>query len=281
MTENSGRDHDHGESLEADVRALRHEIEALRRDRRETETFRVFFEARRKFLNWIAAGVVVITVFGVVSVNSVIESIRQEIERRGTDGIVRGVADKLETEYRTDLETELADLKTDLRAGLETKLEESRTRIESEIKASLEPRLLAEIQGGVREELLARVAPAAADIGQRELASRIEDSYLTERYLVVVGSSPNRPDLEREIERLRRQIDGFETAFPDVRIYPPKPGRRTPYHGIVAGRCLDLNDAQALLDRAVRAGFRSDSFITTESRTSLDVDPCPGTPGVG
>ena len=134
-----------------------------------------------------------------------------------------------------------------------------------------------EVSPSEREMVRAHLAGCASC--QRELASRIEDSYLTERYLVIVGSSPNRVDLEREIERLRRQIDGFATAFPGVRIYPPKPGRRNPYHGIVAGRCLELNDAQALLDRAVGAGFRSDSFITTESRTSLDVEPCPGTAG--
>jgi hypothetical protein len=209
-------------------------------------SYRIFIDARKKFLTWIGVVVLVITAFGVVSVTNIIQTIKDKIEERGVENIVSEIKQDFEEKYQGD--------------------------IIDETIARLMPSIQARVEEAVRSELLAGIEKAQKEApGSEQVAfvQALEKSYEEERYFVVAGSSPLPKDLEEELLRVRDKIgDRFDELFPNVNIYPPAKGRRN--YALVIGANLSFQEAKELQQRAKEMGFREDTYLWRASRAYFE-----------
>ena len=227
-----------------EIALLREKVRKLEADQEDTTTHRIYVEARRRLLAFVSVGVIVVTAFGLVSVSKLIDSIEKQVQDRGVESII-------------------GEIKTDFSR------EHTGTIIET-IRAESSERLEQVIYTLIRDELNSRLAEAAEVTGEKALASEIRRSYEGDRYLVIGGSSVKRIDLERELTRVKNGFgDEFLNKFAQARIYPPKSGKR--HYALVISHGLSHAEAQEVLKDAIDAGFRSDSYVGLEAKTSVDL----------
>ncbi len=94
MSESKANDHlDRLTSLEKENAELRTQIAALSERDSDFHSYKIFENARKKFLSWIGLVTLGITAFGIVSVTSIISSIEQKIEERGIEKIIIAIKD--------------------------------------------------------------------------------------------------------------------------------------------------------------------------------------------
>lgn len=234
--------------LEKENEELRRRLEAKAPKDDDVQSYRIFIEARKKFLAWVGVVIFIISAFGFVSVSSIVSSLKDKIEERGVEGIVAEIKEDFEKKYQ----------------GI----------IVDETISRLLPTIEGRVEQVVREELLSGVKRAqkgVTDPDQVDFAEAIEESYRDERYFVVAGTSPRHRDLVEELNRVRDQLgEEFDRLFPGVRICPPSKGNR--HYAIVIGFDMPFNDAQGLREQAVRMGFREDTFLGKTSRAFFECE---------
>lgn len=88
----------------------------------------------------------------------------------------------------------------------------------------------------------------------------IEKTYEDNKYWVIAASSVLRSDVENELERVKRKTGpSFEDDFPNAEITYPYPG--TNHYPLVLGSGLPYKAANELRKKAIKAGFRDDTFL--------------------
>ena len=204
----------------------------------ESYSYRIFSEARKKLLAWAAGALVLVTAFGLYSINDVIKSIRESAQKGGLQVAIDQAVEDLKPELRTSLEKQL---KEDLRKEL------------PEIVTALTP------------ELSARIDSELAQTQTQTQAQSTNTEGRTGSYYVIAGSSPVRQDLENELGRVRREVGSeFDELFPNAAIYPPL-GKNINYALIVSAD-LSYPDALEMRQRALERGFRPDTFLWNAAR---------------
>lgn len=233
-------------ALEKENEELRRQLSLLAGKEEDVFTYRIFTEARKKFLTWIGVMIFIITAFGIVSVTNIVQTIKGKIEERGVENIVTEIKEDFEERHQVD--------------------------IVNETIARLMPTIEARVEEAVRSELLASIEKAQKEApGSQEVAfvEALEKSYEKERYFVIAGSSPRPKDLEEELFRVKNRIgDRFDELFPDVKIYPPLKGNRN--YALVIGAYLPFSAAKELQQRATKMGFREDTFLWRASRVYFE-----------
>lgn len=230
------------ETLEKENEELRKQLSQMTGKEEDMYSYRIFVEARKKFLTWIGVVIIIITAFGVVSLTNIVQTIKSKIEERGVENIVEQITEDFEEEHQPD--------------------------IVNETIARLMPSIEARVDEAVREELLAGIEKSQmveSESQENAFVKALEESYEKERYFVIAGSSPSYKDLEEELIHVKDQIgDPFDELFPNVDIYPPYEGNRN--YALVIGADLPFSEAKELQQRAIEEGFRNDTFLWRSSR---------------
>jgi hypothetical protein len=88
---------------------LKKEIERLKEINEEYLSYKIFTDARKKFVSWMSIALVIFTAFGLISINSIINTIRVKIEESGTEKIIREVKDGFIEKHQTTVTSEVIE----------------------------------------------------------------------------------------------------------------------------------------------------------------------------
>ena len=222
-------------SLEVQNSELKAQLSELKSDNNDHLTNEVYEKAKHKLYTSIGGILVIFTLFGVVSINQIINKIEEQILEAGVTSVVEKVADRIQP-----------------------KIEENTIEL---VNASVERK--------VREDLVTAFANVQKsmpkDSGNTESSSSyvdaIEKTYEGNTYWVIAASSVLRTDVENELERVKAKIgqEIFEKEFPNAEVTLPYPG--TNHYPLVLGTALPYKVANNLRVKAIEYGFRQDTFL--------------------
>jgi hypothetical protein len=243
---NSGR----LQSLEKENEELRKQLKEQVLSGDDAHSYRIFIEARKKLLGWLAGAVLFLTAFGFYSWNDVVNQIKDDMEEAGTENIIKDIRDQFVNEHREEI---INRITKKIMPDLEKRVNND--------AAGLIPELVARVEDVLRTEYLS--IPERIDAGippQPNTAEHSEPSYKQKTYFVIAGSSPRREDLVEERKRVKDEAGGkYDELFPDVGIYPPF-GSNINY-ALVIGLDLPYTEAVELKNKAISMGFRKDTFL--------------------
>jgi len=224
------------------LRVLEEENAELRRQLKEKQgidedlySYRIFLEARKKLFAWIGGAAVLLTAFGIYSLQDIVKKVREKVDDKVLEQIVTGVEADLKLQSERQV-TKLAVGQVDvLLARLEEKLEDDFRAARPIVAAN-------------PADTIPVVAEEYRPVDAGEL------------YYVVAGSSPVIKDLERELANVKRKVGSeFDGLFPNVQIQPPL-GGNTNYALVIDGN-LTRAAASELKRQAIEEGFRDDTFL--------------------
>lgn len=186
-------------------------------------------------LTWITIVALVLGAFGFISVSNIIQAINNKIEERGVEKIV----DEIKKQF----------------------IDQYHNTIVQETTALLIPKTEEKIEIAIME-LLNEIKKAERKVSSSvSLGDALEKSYDKYQYYVVVGSSPRRSDLIKEKEKILNQLgDSLEDlGLPNLIITEPLDDN--PNWGLRFEIALSYSEAKRLLEKAIKHGFRSDSYL--------------------
>jgi len=239
---------------------LKSQMEKLSKDVNTNQVTEVYEAAKKRMYTWIAALSVVFTLFGFVSINSIISEIEEKILQVGEDKIVEKIASRFAEKYEDIISDSIT-------ARLLPKIEGKLETITNDLKESTAFLVKTEVERNVREELvstLKNVAQKKASSDQsvepNYLLEAVEKNYEQNDYWVIAASSVRRKDVENELERMQRKVGpAFNKLFPDAEVTQPYAG--TNHYPLVLGTGLPYSQAMALKNKAIEVGFRADTFL--------------------
>lgn len=242
-------------SLEVENASLKMQVEELIKGADQLQVDGVYQAAKKKLYAWTASVFVVLTLFGFVSLDNIIEKIENQILAEGQERVISKLSEIYIQKY-TDSITE--GITGNLQPTVNKKIDE----VFEDIKESTAKLVDAEVERHVREQLFAtfRNVERSQDRQAPRYVEAVEKAYEEKRYWVIAASSVRRSDVVSELERVKRLVGpGFDVEFPDANIPRPYPG--TNHHPLVLGVNLPYKAAEALRQKAIRAGFREDTFL--------------------
>jgi cell division protein FtsB len=247
-------------ALEMENGNLKSQMEKLSKDVNTNQVTEVYEAAKKRMYTWIAALSVVFTLFGFVSINSIISEIEEKILQVGEDKIVEKIASRFAEKYEDIISDSIT-------ARLLPKIEGKLETITNDLKESTAFLVKTEVERNVREELvstLKNVAQKKASSNQsvepNYLLEAVEKNYEQNDYWVIAASSVRRKDVENELERMQRKVGpAFNKLFPDAEVTQPYAG--TNHYPLVLGTGLPYSQAMALKNKAIEVGFRADTFL--------------------
>ncbi len=221
--------------LEVQNTELKNQLSELKNDKEDHLTNEVYEKAKRKLYTSIGGVLVVFTLFGVVSINQIINEIEKQILEAGTSRIVEKVAEKI----RPKIEANTVEL---VNASVERKVRE-------DLMAAFE-----NVQQSIPES-------GVSEVPSSNYVQAIEKTYEGNLYWVIAASSVERKDIESELERVRalKGAEVFDREFPNAEITLPYPG--TNHYPLVLGTALPYKEANKLRLKAIEYGFRDDTFL--------------------
>ena len=221
--------------LEVQNTELKSQLSELKEDKNDHLTNEVYEKAKRKLYTSIGGVLVVFTLFGVVSINQIINEIEKQILEAGTSRVVEKVAEKI----RPKIEANTVEL---VNASVERKVREDLVTAFENVQKSIPESASSEIQSS-------------------NYVQAIEKTYEANLYWVIAASSVQRKDVESELERVKslKGEDVFNNEFPDAEITLPYPG--TNHYPLVLGTALPYKEANNLRLKAIEYGFRDDTFL--------------------
>lgn len=122
----------------------------------------------------------VLTVFGFISINDIVQSIKKKIEAKGVERITLDIEEKFINEHQ----------ETIIRYTTGSLLPRIESKIDIEIQEFLENYKNAE--------------RAARNSNEGSISDGLEDTSSQNLYYVIVGSSPKRSDLANERDRIKQ-----------------------------------------------------------------------------
>ena len=237
-------------ALEDENKALRRQLEEKPEVDEDLYSYRIFVEARKKLFAWIAGAALLLTAFGVYSLKDIVDEVRSRVDAKATEQVMEEIKDRIYEEHKDKL---LVSLERELTKQVQGQI----------------PSLLAQLEDRVQTER-ADIATLAYGEDARPMIEAYQQARADQRYYVIAGSSPVELDLERELRSVRDEVgDEFDDLFPNVKIYPPL-GRNTNYALVIDGN-LSREDATDLKQRAMKDGFRDDTFLWNADNVNFKV----------
>jgi hypothetical protein len=250
-------------ALEMENGNLKTQMEKLSKDVDTNQVTEIYEAAKKRMYTWIAALSVVFTLFGFVSINSIISEIEEKILLSGEDKIVEKIASSFIDKYQDIISDSIT-------SRLLPKIEGKVERMTNDLQESTALLVKTEVERNVREELISTLKNVAQkktksnqSINPNYLLEAVEKTYEQNNYWVIAASSVRRKDVENELERIQRKVGpAFKKMFPEAEVTEPYAG--TNHYPLVLGTGLPYSQAMALKDKAIRVGFRADTFLWKE-----------------
>ena len=226
--------------LEKEYSDLKNQFYEDSKNTQEAYSYKIFIEARKKFLSWLALPFIFITVFGYISVNTLIKSIKNQVEKKGVEKIIQKVK---------------SDTKEDILKSRDEVINNAIDRITPQIKSTIEE--------NIREEILFtfKISQSNDSISsQADVLKSLKESYEKRHYYVFAASSKEKSELERIVNRVRKKMGSseFNTLFPNTKILEEDDND---IYSIRIGSKLTLSEAKKIKELAITYGFRKDTFI--------------------
>ena len=208
--------------------------------------YRIYTKARNWFLWSVGFLLLVLTVFGLVSLNTTINEIKSRIE-------IESIA-----EFKGKITGIIKD-------DFENKYFEA---MKEEIKQEYATKVILDISNAL--EIVKENAPESNKKGYEQAIKEINAG---KKYKIIGGSNIKREILEKEINRIKKeQGERFATLFPNADIYLIE--KKNKCYAIVLAGDLNYDTAVNLRDKAISLGFRRDTYITVDSiSTSKSTQP--------
>lgn len=223
---------------------LKKEIEKLKEINEDYLSYKIFTNARKKFVSWMSVAVVIFTAFGLISINSLVTTIKGKIEENGTEKII-----------------------SDIKKGF---IEKHQATVISEVIESINPFIKARIDEMMRKEMTLRLQQAEENTENdtliRSFSKAFRDTYKNEKYIVIAGSSPRQKDLENLLQEIESSTgNNPRDIFPN--LYIRKSKNNSDYYMLILEENISFSEAQKVRNKAINYGFRSDTFFrnTNES----------------
>jgi len=251
-------------SLEVENNNLKLQVDELKEDSNNNQINDIYEKSKQKLYKWIAGILVIFSLFGFISINKIVEKIELKILEEGQEKVV----DKLTSSYIKKHTSKITDSIT---RSLKPAIDEKIVNIFDDIKENIAKLVNAEVERNVREQLIAtfknveaseasKTSKTIESSGSSKYIDAIEKTYEDNKYWVIAASSVLRSDVDNELERVKRKIGpSFEDDFPNVEITYPYPG--TNHYPLVLGSGLPYKAANELRKKAIKAGFRDDTFL--------------------
>ena len=247
-------------ALEMENGNLKSQMEKLSKDVNTNQVTEVYEAAKKRMYTWVAALSVIFTLFGFVSINSIINEIEKKILQVGEDKVVEKIASRFAEKYQDIISDSIT-------AKLLPKIEGKLETITNDLRENTAFLVKTEVERNVREELvstLKNVAQKNASFNQsvepNYLLEAVEQTYEQNNYWVIAASSVRRKDVENELERMQRKVGpAFKKLFPNAEVTQPYVG--TNHYPLVLGTGLPYSQAIALKNKAIEVGFRADTFL--------------------
>lgn len=261
-------------SLEQQNAELRQELKTLTE---EIYPYRLYVEARNKLSALIFGLLTVLGLFGLVSVQALVQEIEQHIKEKEIQNISRDVKNDLiaDEDFRENVSTDTREaikqevlrdeaFKDRIAKEVITSLNQDQAFQDKIAKAAIDnPRIQSLIEESIRASLL----PAAKKAQQEattesgsQFAQALTQSYEDKRYFVIAASSPRAKDVQNELSRVQKLVGGsFNEQFSNAKICPPKAGNSR--HALVLGSNLSFSEAESLKKKAIANKFQSDTYV--------------------
>lgn len=223
-------------SLLEENKKLKEEIEKLQKDQIDFAAHKIFKEAQNKFIRWISVIIIAISIFGIVSINNIIQSINRRIEEKGIEKIVDDIKDEFINKHQLT--------------------------VINETTRHLIPLIVAKAEVTISELLIKKIKDAEKKVSKNiTLGDALEILSREEEYYVIVASSLKRRLLENYKREIINKIgEDFNKEFPELKIYPPKEGNKN--YALILNINLPLEEAKKLLNKSIEYGFQDDSYIS-------------------
>lgn len=217
---------------------LKKEIEKLKEINEEYLSYKVFINARKKFISWISIALLVFTVFGIISIKSLITTIKNKIEEKGTEKIIEGI-----------------------KIGF---IEKHQKTVTMEVIETINPFIEARIEELIRRELTSRLEQAEAKSSDKSelknLSQAFKATYENEKYIIIAGSSTRKKDLENLLIDIQMKTGNDpKELFPKLYIRVSK--KNSNNYMLILEENISYIEAQKARDKAIHFGFRSDTFF--------------------
>jgi len=251
-------------------------------------SYRIFMEARKKLITWLAGALVLLTAFGLYSLKEVVDTIRAKAEAKGVDSIVAEVTKSIEEEVKSDVAEVTKSLIDEVEAEMYKRLEQVEENMEVQLNGVI-PEMVARVESSVTEQLVSRmrerpvqirpaqtieIGPADGEAARQEILPAVYGAADPQAgtplgtYYVIAGSSPRRSDLDSELSNVKGSVgETFDTEFPMAGVYPPLGNNIN--HALVVGANLGYNEALELKNKAIEYGFRDDTFLWNSKKVSF------------
>lgn len=217
---------------------LKEEIERLRDINEDYLSYKLFTNAKKKIITWISIALVIFTAFGIISINSLVNTIRVKVEEAGTENIIESI-----------------------KTGF---IKEHQETVTSEVVETLNPFIEAKVEELIRSEMTTRLQEMEKTGSQKNqidnFSKAFKKTYEGESYIVIGGSSPREKDLKNlliDIE-MRTGNDPKE-MFPN--LYIRKSDKEPHYYMLILEENISFEEARKARDKALHFGFRSDTFF--------------------
>ena len=219
--------------LEKKNEELKNKIFDLEKGQHEMLSYHLYTEARKKFMGWITAVIIIISAFGFVSISSIINNIKSSIEKKGTQKIIDAIKYDFDNKYGDQIEKLVQD-------HIESK---TALMIQDEITTKFDQ---IDSMRSINKNL--------------SLSSALDSLYNKERYIVIAGSSPNKRDLEFLLAKFQDKPNrDFESDFPNAQIISSN--QTDGYFILSLGSNFSLKEAKRVKDLSLKYKVRKDIFI--------------------
>ena len=242
-------------ALETENTNLKSQMDRLSDDANTNQVNELYTAAKKKMYSWIAGLSVVFTLFGFVSISNIIEDIEAKFIAKGEEAIYTEITKKFIKDYEQSMIKMIIE-------RVEPRIKNNIDRVEADFKDINAEFVKGEVERNVRELL----TQTFKNVEQNESSSStdylaaVEKTYEKNTYWVIAASSVRRADVVNELERVRNKVGPqFKTLFPQADITDPFFG--TSHYPLVIGANLPFQKATALRIRAIKAGFRNDTFL--------------------
>jgi len=249
--------------LEAENQSLSSRLSELTEAQKSKASDEIFQVAKRRMITWVAGVTIIFTVFGIVSINQIIDGLKKVIVDKGEEQVVGQVVDNFEKKYKDQM-SELVIIR------LRPEIKKDIDKITDELTSGTGQLVTKEVERRIREKMIELGSllekeedSENGEVQEKALSSAIQKSYEGKRYAVIAASSVRRQDVENELERVKRKVGSrFDEQFPDASIWVPYPG--TSHYPLILGGGLTYQAAESLRRQAIEAGFREDTFLWLE-----------------
>lgn len=223
--------------LEIENKILKEKISKVEKYEDELQSLKIYVWARKKLLLFITASTVILTAFGIISIDNIKKLILEKIDKRGIDHITNKISNTFVEKNKEEITIKILE------------------DMSSYIKGETDTKVKLELQERINKALLAMKKNKNI-----KFSEAIIQSYDNEKYIVITSSSTDSMELVQQLKKMNEKYGiTFKKEFPNAYVRSPK--NNNPYYGLTLDKTLSYQEAVQLREKAINLGLNPGTYI--------------------